>query len=126
MKRKEKVYGVTLWTLKRADAEYSKHLREKRGYKCEKCMRYEAPPTSYIQVSHYLRRSYKAVRFDDDNCDVLCASCHHFFENERMGNYQEWKIARLGKERHDALWKKANNSQGETHAIFELMKRIKQ
>jgi hypothetical protein len=119
------IYGVKVWTLKKADTEYSKFLREKRGYRCEKCGYYEAPPTQRIQCSHYLGRSYKAIRFDDDNCDVLCATCHHVLEDAKQYEYREWKIAKLGQEKHDELWRKANNSQGEKHSIYELMVRLK-
>lgn len=121
---KRMIYGVKVWTLKRADTAYSKHLREQRGYTCERCGYYEAPPTARIQVSHYLGRSYKAVRFDDDNCDVLCATCHYHFENAKQYEYREWKLKRLGQEHHDALWQKANNSEGEKHAIHQLMQRL--
>lgn len=118
------IYGVKVWTLKNADTQYSRYIREKRGYTCEHCGFYDAPPTQMIQCSHYLGRSYKAVRFDDDNCDVLCATCHYKFENAKQYEYRDWKLARLGKKRHDALWEKANNSQGEKHAIYELMKKL--
>lgn len=121
---KRMIYGVKVWTLKRADTMYSKHLRTERGYACEHCGYYEAPPTARIQVSHYLGRSYKAVRFDDDNCDVLCATCHYLFENAKQYEYREWKLKKLGKARHDALWHKANNSEGEKHAIHQLMGRL--
>lgn len=122
VKGKRAIYGVKVWSLKLADKKFSDWLREQRGYRCERCGYYEAPPTKRIQNSHYIGRSHKATRYDPENCDVFCATCHHEWEDAKQYDYRDWKIKKLGKEKHDELIRKAQNSLGEKDAIYNCMK----
>lgn len=122
IKGKRAIYGVKVWSLKLADKKFSDWLREQRGYRCERCGYYESPPTRRIQNSHYIGRSHKATRYDPENCDVFCATCHHEWEDAKQYDYRDWKIKKLGKEKHDELIRKAQNSLGEKDAIYNCMK----
>ncbi len=119
---KRMVYGVKVWSMKRADVEFSKWIRTQKGYTCEMCGFYEAPPSQRIQCSHYIGRSNKSTRYDPENCDVLCASCHHKMEDLKQYDYREWKINKMGQEAHDKLRLKGNGVLGEKDAIFHCMK----
>lgn len=121
-KGKRMIYGVKVWSLKLADKKFSDWLRERNNYTCEKCGYYEEPPTKRIQNSHYIGRAHKATRYDPENCDVFCASCHHLWEDAKQYDYRDWKIKKLGKKKHDELIKKAQSSLGEKDAIFNCMK----
>ena len=120
--KKRMIYGVKVWSLTKADNEFSKWLREQRSYTCENCGIYHEPPTRLIQNSHYIGRSHKATRFDPDNCDVLCATCHHNWESQKQYGYRDWKIKKMGQEAHDELINKTGASLGEKDAIFNCMK----
>ena len=120
-KKKRHIYGQKVWSLKGADKKFSDWLRESRDYTCEMCSKYEAPPTQRIQNSHYIGRAHKATRYDPNNCDVLCASCHHKMEDLKQYDYREWKIAKMGEEKHNQLLIKARSSLGEKDAIYHCM-----
>ena len=121
-KGKRMIYGVKVWSMKKADLEFSTWLRSQRDWTCENCGRREEPPTWNIQNSHYIGRKHKAVRYDPENCDVLCSTCHANWEGQKQYGYRDWKIKKMGKEAHDNLLKKAQQSLGEKDAIFHCMK----
>jgi len=118
---KRMIYGVKVWSMKVADSNFSLWLREKRGYTCEMCGFYDAPPTRMIQNSHYIGRSHKATRYDPENCDVFCASCHHKMEDLKQYDYRDWKIKQLGEKKHQELVERARTSLGEKDAIYKCM-----
>lgn len=119
---KRMIYGVKVWSLGRADSEFSHWIREKFSYTCEMCGFYEEPPTQRIQCSHYIGRSHKATRYDPENCDVLCASCHHKMEDLKQYDYRDWKIKKMGEDAHTKLRQKGNTSLGEKDSIYNCMK----
>lgn len=83
------------------DTLFSKCLRAKRG-KCEKC-----GWVIRLQISHFHGRRKESVRFDEENCDVLCFTCHRIFE-ENPALYSAWKLKQLGKAKYDRLLIRAN------------------
>lgn len=92
--------------LRKSDTIYSKYLRKKRGYWCERCR------TPYeggigLQVSHFYGRANESVRFDEENTDVLCVGCHQYF-TANPGEYTDWKRARLGEQKYNRLVLRAN------------------
>lgn len=95
--------------LRRADILYSRYLRAKRGYKCEKCGVYK-PEGKGLQISHFHGRRKESVRFDEENTDVLCVSCHMYFESHKT-EYEVWKFARLGRKAFDLLTLRANQTK---------------
>ncbi len=121
-KGKRMIYGQKVWSMGVADNKFSLWLRESRDYTCEVCGFYEEPPTRHIQNSHYIGRSAKATRYDPENCDVLCSTCHAKWEGQKQYEYRDWKIKKMGKEAHDNLLVKARNSLGEKDAIYNCMK----
>lgn len=113
------IYGKRVWSLAVADTYFSKWLREQRGWKCEYCGNTEKEK---MQCSHYIGRSEKSTRFDPDNCDCFCWTCHSFLENRKQYEYRDFKIRQLGIEKHEALKLKQRSSLGEKDAIFNCMK----
>ena len=92
--------------LRATDTYFSKALRKKRDYTCEKCKRFY-PDGKGLQVSHFYGRRNENVRFDEENCDILCFACHQNFE-ENPNDYRDYKFKRLGKVKFDALKLRAN------------------
>ncbi len=93
-------------TEKKLDATFAKHIKEKRNWQCERCGFRELPPTVRIQLSHFHSRVARSVRYDEDNADVLCASCHRTFETKKTAEYYEWKKKKLGTRKFNALLKR--------------------
>jgi uncharacterized CHY-type Zn-finger protein len=59
-----------------------------------------------LHCAHFHSRVNKSVRFDSENCDALCFECHDYFDHHPI-HYRDWKVARLGQERFDALASRA-------------------
>jgi len=122
-KAKEVVrWGIKLWSVKKADLEFSKWLRSLRDYTCEMCGYRADPPTQEIQNSHYIGRSAYSTRYNPLNCDVLCASCHSKMEDLKQYDYRDWKLARIGEEAHNNLLTLAKQLNGAKKAVFDCMK----
>lgn len=99
-----------------ADRLWSEYLRKLRPA-CEVC-----GATTNLTCSHYHGRRKESVRFDEDNCDVLCIKHHMELENEKgwtegtlsgakirlPKKYTQWKLKQLGQSRYDALLLRAN------------------
>lgn len=115
---KRMIYGTKVWSLTVAHSRFSLWLREKVG-RCELC-----GTTEGLTVSHYIGRKEKATTFDLDNCDVFCWSCHAKWEDRKQYEYREWKINKMGLEKHEELKLKARVGLGEKDAIFNMMKML--
>ena len=88
------------WKPKRrqSDILFSQYLREKRGYKCEKCGKKHDPKSKNLGVSHFWPRARENTRFDEYNCDIFCnIPCHKYFETHRT-EYKKWKMDQLEEE----------------------------
>ncbi len=99
------------WTkirVRRSDTLFSKYLRLKRRYTCEKCARF-FPGGKGLTVSHFHGRRKETVRFDEENCDILCIRCHQYFESHKT-EYEAWKKERLGEQGFNLLMLRANKS----------------
>lgn len=115
-----------------ADVVFSKMIRLKHQ-KCMMCSRIGYGPDLIfgLQASHYKSRRKWSVRFDEENVDVLCISCHKKVHKEPT-MYDEWKVDQLGQLAYDLLilrsnqpslvgsnfWKKLSSKQAEK--IFYL------
>jgi hypothetical protein len=60
-----------------------------------------------LQVSHFHSRKKESVRFDENNCDVMCMWCHKYFE-EHKNEYAGWKLEKLGRFEFRDLTYRAN------------------
>lgn len=65
---------------RKADRLFSEYWRKKIG-KCEKCGRSNGVQ---LQLAHVVTRGIRKLRFDRDNCFVLCAGCHRNFHNRPL------------------------------------------
>ena len=93
--------------IRKADSEFSKYLREKRKWTCERCGRKEV---GGMQASHFWGRKAESVRFDEENVDCLCFTCHNYFEMNPH-EYVEFKKKRLGEQRYKMLMVRAHTTQ---------------
>ena len=97
--------------LDKADTTFSKFIRG-RDKRCVRCK-----SDKNLQCSHFWGRGKERTRYDEENCDCLCAGCHRRWETEKemrngsMGEYAWFKFEQLGKERYDALKVRAHTYQ---------------
>ena len=86
-----------------ADRRFSKMIRERAGYRCQRCGTQHATNSSGLHAAHIFSRRAKATRCDPDNALALCYGCHSW-SHRHEPDFREWVRAEiLGPERFDAL-----------------------
>jgi len=80
-----------------ADRYFSLCIRQRAGWKCERCGRQYLPGATSLHCSHFIGRGHWAVRFSPDNAACHCFGCHRFFEGNPLG-FTSWIERRLGEE----------------------------
>lgn len=81
---------------KKLDDAFSLFIRNKYNWTCERCGLRVPPPTNKIQCSHFYSRSIRPTRFEEDNADCFCQTCHMQWENRKNAEYYDWKLEKLG------------------------------
>lgn len=118
-----------------ADRAFSNYIRQKAGWKCQRCGKLCKIDGSFIarlEASHYFGRSHEAVRFDSENVYSLCGGCHKRMGGRRKdekGEYDLWVKELLGQRRYDLLCIKAQtykkkDRKMELLIIKEMMKEL--
>ena len=124
-KKSKKVKNPLDWKLKDADRHFSLFIRQRDG-KCIRCG--DTKEKARLQNSHFWGRIRKNTRYDPENCDTLCATCHYrgssdrgivAWEEEKQGAYRVFKLEQLGQERYDALEARAQIRVKDKQAIKE-------
>ncbi len=92
----------------RADTVFSKAIRTRDKWTCQRCETEYTPPTKALHCSHYFGRGRENTRFDPENCDALCHGCHQFWGSDDKEGYRNFKINQLGQVGFDALVLRAN------------------
>lgn len=107
-----------VWTTERADAEFSKWIRN-RDKVCMRC-----GTTKNLTCSHFWVRQHSATRYDPDNCVAVCwMPCHKYhWEKEKHGDYRDFMLKRLGEEKYKELEKRARSIYPRYNAIVDCMK----
>ena len=89
-----------------SDIQFSHQVRKRAGWKCELCGESFGELPELLHCSHYFSRRHQSVRFDPDNAEALCFKCHDWM-HAHPAWHREWKRARLGQERFEALAERA-------------------
>lgn len=107
MKRfKKKPSQITRSKLtKLLDTKFSSFIRQKYAdtkgwsacYTCGKRSHWK-----YLQNGHYISRSVKALRWDEDNCRPQCIGCN-LFKNGNVITFRENLVKELGEEKVKTL-----------------------
>src|SRR5947207_2027733 len=92
--------------IRQSDVLFSRYLRQKRRYRCEFCDSFY-PQGVGLTVSHYWSRAKESVRFDEENCDILCVRDHFYFETHKT-EYETWKKNQMGEEAFNLLMVRAH------------------
>ena len=90
-----------------SDSIWSKYIRTRDNWTCQRCDKKYAPPTSALHCSHFWSRGSWSVRFDEDNCQALCYGCHSYLGGNPQ-EHREFILNKLGQERFDALQTRRN------------------
>ena len=116
--------------LRTSDRLWTRYMRIKQKYTCQKCGRVYAPDNCRnLGVSHYHGRNHENVRFDEENTPVMCNIVCHQYLDQHKGEYKEWMIERLGQERFDMLEFRAHlykkrDDRGDIMIIRQMLKEL--
>lgn len=93
-----------------ADIAFSRCIRERADWTCEKCNYVSAEGQATkkdkrMQCSHFIGRKHKVVRYDKDNAFCLCSTCHAVLE-ESPGEHTRFVESKLGEGLVDILIEK--------------------
>lgn len=82
--------------LNQADINFSKVIRERNSWTCEKCSKhYPEGNTRGLECAHIYSRRHYSIRFDPDNAFSLCTGCHMYFTGEPL-EFAEWTKKQIG------------------------------
>ena len=63
-----------------------------------------------LQCSHFIGRSRRSVRWDEDNAVGLCAACHLYFTANPI-EYVQWFMNHIGEEKLNLLMARNRNRE---------------
>ena len=96
-----------------ADAEFSKAVRARDKWTCQRCGVHYMPPTRALHCAHMFTRRTQATRHDMDNAMALCYGCHQHVDSHPTEKEILFRNA-LGAERFDALAARAHAKRDRT------------
>lgn len=108
-----------LWSVERADREIADYVKWRDAWRCFFC---QMIFREGIDASHYFGRTAASTRFDPQNIDAACRSCHIKYENDKKGYYKRLKELQLGIKGFKELEKRHNQGRDSMkQAIVKLM-----
>ena len=90
-----------------SDSIWSKYIRTRDNWTCQRCDKKYVPPTSALHCSHFWSRGAWSVRFDEKNCQALCYGCHSYLGGNPQ-EHREFILDKLGQKEFDALQTRRN------------------
>lgn len=84
------------------DALFSKFIRSRDKWTCQRCWKQYPPPTQALHCAHIFSRGKLSTRYDCDGAAALCYGCHRWLDTHPLVKeafFREW----LGEERYNAL-----------------------
>ena len=74
-----------------------------------------------LQWAHIVSRTYHRVRWDEDNCLLLCAA-HHFFYGLRHLEWEDFLDRRIGRAKYEELKLRARSGpKTDRLAVYERL-----
>jgi ribosomal protein L37E len=95
------------------DSRFSKMIRQRDHYTCQRCGREHAPNSQGLHCAHCFTRRTQRTRFEPSNALALCYGCHQFIDSHaeekealfrlRFGNDEYDRVAGLAHQRRDRV-----------------------
>lgn len=89
------------------DRLFARIIKYQDGLRCQRCGTKHKISDKGFHCSHFWSRRHWGTRYDKENCDALCYGCHSLWEDDKQGEYKDFKIKQLGIKRYKTLEKKA-------------------
>lgn len=94
--------------IRAADSHFSRCIRERAGWKCERCGAQHQEKSQGLHCSHYHGRGKWGLRFEPDNCEALCYGCHSYME-QHPRLHEQRMVDKLGAGMCEILQERAND-----------------
>ncbi len=92
-----------------ADIRFSKAIRERDGWSCQRCGKEHEHNSTGLHAAHCFTRRTQATRLDPVNALALCYGCHQFIDSHAVEKEALWRL-RFGNDRYDALTLRAHKA----------------
>lgn len=92
-----------------ADIAFSKCVRERVSWTCERCGSWFHRNAGGLECSHFHGRGKWGLRFDPDNAFSLCTGCH-FYLGSHPTEHQKWVEGQIGAGMMEILQERANDT----------------
>ncbi len=89
------------------DSIFSKIIRTRDKFTCQRCGTTHLPNSSGLHNSHYHSRGKWNTRYDLENCTSFCYGCHRYMDGHKE-EYKAWKIERMGEDDFYELERRSN------------------
>lgn len=89
-----------------ADDAFSKCIRERANYCCERCGKNHRQNPQALDCSHHHSRGNWSIRFDPNNAESLCYGCHSL-----VGGTEERRKEVLTDDQIDYLWERKRDTE---------------
>lgn len=93
-----------------ADAAFSKCIRERSGWTCERCGAQHQQNSIGLHCSHFHGRGKWSVRFDPGNAFAHCYGCHQYL-GSRPNEFTNWAIEKLGEGLFEIILERAQDTR---------------
>lgn len=80
------------------DLEFSRFIRERDNFTCQRCGTQHTPNSTGLHASHFIGRANRSTRWDPQNVDAMCNGCHQYLETHKATTYRAWKQDQLGEQ----------------------------
>ena len=111
------VFKQKVWKTTTADGYFSDFVITRDG----RCLYPGCIEKKRLDCSHFWPRGMKRTRFDPLNCIALCRDHHTVWEKRKNFEYKEFMLRLLGKEKYDALEKRARTMMKIRDAVIHWM-----
>lgn len=96
------------------DTLFSLYIRMRAKWKCERCG--SRPDKRGLHTHHFIRRRFRAVRYDPDNGIALCLGCHQYFDENREEE-KAFMVNKLGQKAIDMLRNRMRQGKPDRKAV---------
>lgn len=93
-----------------ADIAFSKCIRERNGWKCERCGAQHERNSQGLHASHFKGRGKWATRFDPSNVFSHCYGCHSYL-GSHPDEFADWVYSQLGDGLYEIVLERANDTK---------------
>lgn len=104
-----------------ADKWFSKCVRERADWRCERCGAHHLPNSQGLHCAHWHSRGNWGTRFDKSNAAALCYGCHVVTGREREREHKPLMLRLVGDLELDRLW---HDSRRPAHGIRKRVPEI--